>query len=86
MRRLFAGSGVPLVAVGSVCMHTRARRPLHDILAAIRLNKPLTEVVGALHSNGERHLRKRADLAAVVADILPAEIIREDQQNVRRTR
>ncbi|MGI9307875.1 MAG: error-prone DNA polymerase, partial [Gammaproteobacteria bacterium] len=73
MQHLSARIGVPLVAVGAVCMHVRARRPLHDILTAIRLNKALTQAVGSLHSNGERHIRKRAELATVYSESLLAE-------------
>jgi error-prone DNA polymerase len=50
-------SGLPLVAAGDVHMHVRSRRPLQDVLTAIRLGVPVHEAGYALHPNAERHLR-----------------------------
>ena len=36
-------TAVPLVAVGDVQMHLRSRQPLHDVLTATRLRRPLAE-------------------------------------------
>jgi error-prone DNA polymerase len=44
-------------------MHVRWRRPLQDVLAAVRLGKPVRECGRALFPNGERHLRLRMRLA-----------------------
>ena len=55
--------GLPQAASGDVHMHVRSRRRLQDALTAIRLNRPIAEVAGALHPNGERYLRERARLA-----------------------
>jgi error-prone DNA polymerase len=55
--------GLPLVASGDVQMHIRERRSLQDLLTAIRLNKPITEVGYELQPSGERHLRSRAELS-----------------------
>ncbi len=55
--------GLPQAASGDVHMHVRSRRKLQDALTAIRLNRPIAEVAGALHPNGERYLRERGRLA-----------------------
>src|SRR5579875_75068 len=49
--------GLPLVAVGDVHYHIRARRPLHDVLTAIRLKTTVERIGRRGFSNGERHLR-----------------------------
>ncbi|HEX3631448.1 MAG TPA: error-prone DNA polymerase [Casimicrobiaceae bacterium] len=57
--------GLPLVAAGDVHMHGRDRRALQDTLTAIRLKTTLAQAGGALHPNGERHLRPLATLARI---------------------
>lgn len=64
--------GLPQVAAGGVVMHTRARRALHDVLTAIRLNVPVAQLGGERMGNGERHLRHRDDLAALYPPALLA--------------
>ena len=54
--------GIDLVAVGDVHYHIRARRPLHDVLTAVRLGRPVAEIGRLGFSNGERHLRSRTTL------------------------
>ncbi len=66
---------IPLVAGGGVCMHARGRRPLHDLLAAIRLNRPVAELGYTLMQNGERHLRRREELAGLYPPRLLAETL-----------
>ncbi|GAB4167759.1 MAG: error-prone DNA polymerase [Rhodocyclaceae bacterium] len=56
-------AGIPRVAAGDVHMHTPGRRPLQDLLTAIRLGTTLEACAGALYPNGERHLRSRGELA-----------------------
>ncbi|MDQ0609104.1 error-prone DNA polymerase [Variovorax sp. W1I1] len=56
-------TGVPLVAAGDVHMHARSRKPLHDVLTAVREGKTVAECGFALQSNAERHLRQRVRLA-----------------------
>lgn len=56
--------GLPLVASGDVHMHSRNRRVLQDVLTAVRLRRPLTQIQGELYPNGERHLRTRTCLAS----------------------
>ena len=75
MRELAAGTGLPLVAAGEVHMHARSRRPLQDVLAALRLNTTVAEAGGALFANGERHLRSRLALARLYPPELLAETV-----------
>ncbi|MGE0388160.1 MAG: error-prone DNA polymerase [Gammaproteobacteria bacterium] len=75
-RALARGCGLPLVATGDVHMHVRARRPLQDVLTAIRLGVPLAQAGDRLHGNGERHLRSRARLARLYPPALLAEAVR----------
>ena len=56
-------SGVPLVAAGAVTMHVRSRKPLSDVLTAIRAGKPLPECGMLLAPNAEAHLRMRQVLS-----------------------
>ena len=56
-------SGVPLVASGAVTMHVRSRKPLSDVLSAIRVGQPLAECGMALAPNAEQHLRMRQRLS-----------------------
>jgi error-prone DNA polymerase len=58
-------SGLPLVATGHVHMHVRSRKPLHDVLTAVRLGLPVTQCGFALQANAEQHLRSLARLAAL---------------------
>ena len=54
---------IPCVAIGQVEMHKRSRKALHDILAAIRLRKTISECGYDLASNAEQHLRTRLRLS-----------------------
>ena len=67
---------VPLVAAGDVHMHVRSRKPLQDVLTAIRAGKPLTESGRLLQSNAERHLRSRLRLAQMYPRDLLEETVR----------
>ncbi|HKU69668.1 MAG TPA: error-prone DNA polymerase [Burkholderiales bacterium] len=73
LRQLSKQSGLPLVAAGDVHMHVRSRRPLQDVLTAIRLGVPVSQAGHALHPNAERHLRKRTRLARLYSSELLAE-------------
>ena len=68
--------GLPLVAAGDVHMHLRSRKPLQDVLTAIRLGKPVAECGQALQPNAERHLRLRMRLAQLYPPELLAETAR----------
>ena len=68
--------GLPVAAVGHVCMHVRSRKPLLDTLCAIRLGKPVGECGYALAQNAEQHLRARLRLANVYPPQALAETVR----------
>ncbi len=75
LRALSARSGLPLVAAGGVLMHARGRRPLLDVLTAIRRGVPVQALGLALQSNGERHLRSRRRLVRFYPPDLLAETL-----------
>lgn len=64
-------TGIRLVAAGGVLMHVRSRKPLHDVMTAIRLGKTVHDCGFALQANAEAHLRPRMRLA----DIYPAALL-----------
>lgn len=53
---------VPLVACGEALMHTQSRKPLQDILTAIRHNKTLSELGTTLTANAEGYLKPYSQL------------------------
>ena len=53
----------PLVATNDVHYHTRKRRPLQDVLTAIRTRVPVAEAGWRLAANAERHLKSGAEMA-----------------------
>ena len=67
---------LPLVATGDVHMHERARRPLQDVLTALRHHCTLAEAGWRLFQNGERHLRPRETLARLYRPEWLAESVR----------
>lgn len=75
LQQLAADCGLPALAAGDVHMHSRARRPLQDVLTALRLNTTLFAAGHALHPNGERHLRPRLRLARLYPPELLAETL-----------
>ncbi|MBI2725054.1 MAG: DNA polymerase III subunit alpha [Polaromonas sp.] len=72
LREVSRCSGLPALAAGNVHMHQRSRKPLHDVLTAIRLGKTVHECGFELQGNAEAHLRPRMRLA----DIYPADLLR----------
>jgi len=58
-------TGLPLVATGHVHMHVRSRKPLHDVLTAVRVGLPVAQCGFAVQANAELHLRSRARLASL---------------------
>ncbi len=56
-RRIARASGLSLLASGNVHLHCSRRRPLQDVLTAIRLGVPVAEAGLALHPNGEWYLQ-----------------------------
>ena len=69
-------AGLPVTACGDVQMHTRSRRMLHDVLAAIRLGCTLPELGYRALPCGERHLRSRQHLATLYRQELLDESVR----------
>lgn len=61
-------AGMPLVAANDVHYHVPERRPLQDVLTAIRHGCPVTELGDRLFPNGERYLKPLADLQELFAD------------------
>ena len=53
----------PLVATNDVHYHTRKRRPLQDVLTAIRTRVPVAQAGWRLAANAERHLKSGAEMA-----------------------
>jgi len=75
-RELARLTQLPLVASGDVHMHARSRRPLQDVVTALRLNTTVDGAGHALFPNGERHLRTRLRLARLYPPELLAETLR----------
>ncbi|MFC5523048.1 error-prone DNA polymerase [Polaromonas jejuensis] len=75
-------TGIRLVAAGSVLMHVRSRKPLHDVMTAIRLGKTVHECGFALQANAEAHLRPRMRLS----EIYPAALLRATLEVAARCR
>ncbi len=73
LRHASEATAINLVAVGDVHMHVRSRKPLQDVMTAIRVCKPLTECGLDLQQNAERHLRTRLRLAQT----FPQELMQE---------
>jgi error-prone DNA polymerase len=71
LQQLSQLTGVPLVAAGAVLMHVRSRKPLQDVITAVRQGQPVSDCGFALLPNAENHLRSRARLAR----IYPAELL-----------
>ena len=65
LEQLSRFSQVPLVAAGHVHMHVRSRKPLHDVLTAVRQGLPVAQCGVVLQVNAELHLRSRERLAAI---------------------
>ena len=65
LQQLAQCTGLPVVAAGNVHLHVRSRKPLHDVLTAVRLKQPVAQCGFALQPNAELHLRSRARLGAL---------------------
>lgn len=75
LRRWMEGTGIRGLACGAVTMARRRERFLLDVLTAIRLGRPLSELGWALAANGEAHLRSRAQLDTLYPQNLLAETL-----------
>ena len=65
LQQVAADLRLPLLACGDVHMHARSRKPLQDVVTAVRLGRTVAECGFALHPNAERHLRSRLRLASL---------------------
>ncbi|HEY0975475.1 MAG TPA: error-prone DNA polymerase [Solimonas sp.] len=74
--------GVPLVASGDVHMHAAERRPLQDVMTALRHHTTVERSGRHLYANGERHLRA----PEILARLYPAELLRETLTVAERCR
>jgi error-prone DNA polymerase len=54
---------MPLMATNDVLYHSFERRPLQDVLTAIRLGKTVAEAGFMLEANAERHMKSPAEMA-----------------------
>jgi error-prone DNA polymerase len=72
LQEVAANTGIRLVAAGNVLMHKRSRKPLHDVMTAVKLGKTVHECGFALQANAEAHLRPRMRLAGMY----PAALLR----------
>lgn len=63
--RLCQAVGVRMAAANDVHYHVADRRPLHDVLTAIRHRAALTELGAELFPNGERHLKSSSQLLSL---------------------
>ncbi len=61
-------SNLPLLATNDALMHVAARRPLKDVLTAIRAGAPLDALGRRLHANAERHLKSGAEMARLFCE------------------
>ncbi|MBK6358308.1 MAG: error-prone DNA polymerase [Betaproteobacteria bacterium] len=76
LQSLGESCGLPLVAAGDVHMHVKARRPVQDVLTALRLKTTVFEAGYALFSNAERHVRTRLRLSRLYPPELLAETLK----------
>jgi error-prone DNA polymerase len=60
-------AGLPLVATNDVHYHEPGRRPLHDVLTAIRHGTTVADLGGLRFPNGERYLKSPAQMAELFA-------------------
>src|SRR6185436_19638767 len=60
--------GLPLLAATEVLYHSRARRPLQDVLTCIRHGVSLREAGTKLQSNAEHDLRAPSAMAHLFSD------------------
>ncbi len=82
LEELGDAAGIPRVAAGDIHMHKRSRKPLQDVITAIREGRPVAECGFALQGNAERHLRSRVRLA----NLYPAEMMANTLEVAARCR
>jgi error-prone DNA polymerase len=80
LQALGESCGLPLVAAGDVHMHVKARRPVQDVLTALRLKTTVFDAGYALFPNAERHVRTRLRLSRLYPPELLAETLKIAEQ------
>ncbi|WP_076999167.1 error-prone DNA polymerase [Variovorax sp. KK3] len=75
MEKVSELTAIPLVASGDVRMHVRSRKPMHDVMTATRVGRPLTACGLDLELNSEQHMRSRVQLAQRFPEALLAETL-----------
>jgi error-prone DNA polymerase len=63
-----AALDVPLVAANAPLYHVPERRPLHDVMTAIRLGTTVAAAGHALAANAEQYLKSPAEMARLFRD------------------
>ncbi|MCA8996474.1 MAG: error-prone DNA polymerase [Planctomycetaceae bacterium] len=69
LKTLSRETRLPPVAAGNALFHVPGRKPLHDVLTAIRLHTTVAQAGNDLQPNAQRHLRSLALLQRVYADL-----------------
>ncbi|WP_337289074.1 error-prone DNA polymerase, partial [Candidatus Methylomirabilis sp.] len=82
LRARAARYGLSLVAATEVLYHTQARRPLQDVLTAIRHGVTVSSAGRRLKPNAEHDLKPPSDFAALFVDD-PAAVARTEEVAVR---
>jgi error-prone DNA polymerase len=68
LKRLAREARLPLVAANGVHYHAPLRRPLHDVLTAVRHGCTVAELGERLFPNAERHLKAPQEMRELFAD------------------
>ena len=66
--RELAGLSLPMVATNDVLYHLPDRRPLQDVMTAIRLGRRVDQTGLALQPNAERHLKSPQEMRRLFRD------------------
>lgn len=61
---------IPLVACGEALMHCKSRKPLQDVLTAVRTNTSIPELGGNVVLNAEAYLKSEEQLKLLYPDLL----------------
>ena len=64
---LAKANGLSILATNDVLYHTPARRPLHDVMTAIRHKTTVAQAGHLLEANAERHLKGPEEMARLFA-------------------
>ena len=72
LTRVSSLTNVPMVASGNVHLHVRSRKPLQDVISAVRMGLQVSECGLGLQSNAETHLRSRQRLTQIYSPDLIA--------------